>query len=167
MNLKPGNSPSNGISFFVPGIPRPGGSKTAFFNKKLGRAMIVDACKGNADWRATVRQIGAQAMAGRDLLRAPLALRIDFCMPRPKAHYRKDGTLKPNAPAVHSTRPDATKLTRAVEDALTGVVWTDDALVWHQEICKFYRANTGAFVIIRPLQRPPTWAEHVAENREL
>jgi Holliday junction resolvase RusA-like endonuclease len=40
---------------------------------------------------------------------------------------------------MHPTvKPDLTKLLRAVEDALTGVVWRDDSQIIHQVVNKEY-----------------------------
>ena len=65
------------VSFLVPGIPQPGGSKRAFAfrraNGKLG-VRVTDDAKGNKPWRAVVavgRLTTALAVksAARDLLR--------------------------------------------------------------------------------------------------
>jgi crossover junction endodeoxyribonuclease RusA len=55
-----------------------------------------------------------------------------FVFSRPKAHYRTNGELKPSAPQHCTGRiGDLSKLVRAVEDALTGVVYDDDAQIVH------------------------------------
>ena len=36
------------ISFWVPGIPKPAGSKRGFVNRKTGGVIITDACKNEA-----------------------------------------------------------------------------------------------------------------------
>jgi Holliday junction resolvase RusA-like endonuclease len=77
-----------------------------------------------------------------------------FDMPRPKCHYRtgkRSAELKDNAPAYHAGRPDATKLTRAVEDALTGIVWRDDSQVAEQHVIKRYGEHPGVTVEIKML----------------
>ncbi len=67
-------------------------------------------------------------------------------MPRPKAHSRKDGVLKDDAPNWHANKPDATKLLRSLEDALTGVLWIDDSRIVRQQVKKIYGARPGADV---------------------
>jgi Holliday junction resolvase RusA-like endonuclease len=131
------------IEFFVPGVPKPGGSKRAFFNKKTGRAIVVDDCKRNKDWRASVTLAAYEAMNGRQLFPGPLAIEFRFYMPRPKKHYRANGQLKPDAPKYHTHKPDATKLTRSTEDALTGTLWRDDAEIAMQLIYKLYDQGQG------------------------
>ena len=117
------------IQFFVAGLPAPGGSKRFVgFAKKTGRAVLIDdAGQKNINWKANVAWNGKKAMEGRDLETGPLEVVMTFFMPRPKAHFRANGTLKPSAPLYPTTKPDTLKLTRSTEDALTGIVWHDDA----------------------------------------
>ena len=50
--------------------------------------------------------------------------------------------MKGSAPFYHTTKPDALKLARSTEDALTGIVWADDAQTAVLEISKRY-ADAG------------------------
>jgi Holliday junction resolvase RusA-like endonuclease len=135
------------IQFFAPGIPRPGGSKTYKGRSKAGRAILVDASKYGKDWRAMVAL--ACADASRAALEGPLSMDVTFIMPRPKSHYRANGALKDSAPVYHTSKPDATKLMRSTEDALTGIAWRDDAQVVRQTVVKMYGERPGAEVVIR------------------
>lgn len=128
---------STWMRFDVVGIPKPGGSKKAFYNKKLGRALIVDACKKNKQWRDTVADT---AVANRcPTYGGALVIEVHFRMPRPKWHFGAKG-LRPSAPAHHTTKPDATKLLRSTEDALTGIAWRDDSQIVMQTVTKAYCA---------------------------
>ncbi len=118
------------ITFFVPGTPRPGGSKRAF-RTKTGQIVVTEAGKYTKTWRQDVRLAAGQAFQGSPL-EVPLYVAVVFLMPRPKSHYRTGrhaGELKPNAPLWHTSKPDRTKLLRSTEDALTGLVWVDDTQV--------------------------------------
>ena len=133
------------ISFFVPGICKPGGSKTAFINKKTGRAIIVDACKGNKDWRQDCKVFARQEYKGPPL-DGPLVLDVVFYMLRPKGHFgsgSKATTLKLSAPAYPTGKPDCTKLLRALEDSLTGLLWRDDSQIVMQRAQKKYAGYVG------------------------
>lgn len=141
------------IQFFVEGKPEPGGSKRAFYVPKLKRAVVTDDNPKAKDWKALVK-----AVARKNYLGDPLgcALRV-FCLftvARPKHHYRtgkKSHLLRDNAPQYPTTKPDGTKLFRSTEDALTGVIWDDDAQVVSQTIQKRYAElgkPTGAYLII-------------------
>ena len=142
------------ITFFVPGIPKPGGSKKAFFIQKLGRSVIVDASK-NKEWRTAVAWFAkAESDLGAELLRCPLEVEFHFVMPRPLAHFRAGknaGVLRPNAPTYHTHAPDTTKLIRSTEDALTGVLWADDALIVEQIASKKYGEQPGCRIVVRRL----------------
>ena len=140
------NRPKEITSFFVPGTPRPGGSKTGFFNKKLGRVMMTDACKTVRPWMAAVADAAMQAYDGPVLEKVPINLDLVFMLSRPGGHYgtgRNAGSLKKSAPPYPVTRPDALKLARAVEDALSGVIYRDDASIVSETISKLYALPGG------------------------
>lgn len=142
------------LTFHVDGVPRPGGSKKAFYSQKLGRSFIVDTGKHTKQWRDSVTAAAIDAYPAGEVLRdCVLYLAITFWMPRPQGHFRTGknaGQLKENAPVYHTSKPDSTKLTRSTEDALTGLLWGDDAQIAHQRIRKLY-ANPG--------QRIGAWIE--------
>lgn len=128
------------VSFFVRGEPAPGGSKNAFvptdkngnpYRRENGGIVVnvVDAGgKANKVWRKAVGWTGKGKFHGQ-LLTGALEVKYTFYMPRPKAHFgtgKNASILKADAPEFHLQKPDALKLMRACEDALTGVVWVDD-----------------------------------------
>lgn len=140
----------------VDGTPAPGGSKSAFpFKSKDGRmhARIVDAGKGNKAWKSLVAWEGRRQFQGPPIQGLALCVRFEFTMPRPKSHYRTGKhahELRPDAPKYHIVKPDATKLVRSTEDALTGIVWADDSTVMPSGV-KFYGDRPGVTVIIERL----------------
>lgn len=119
------------ISFFVPGLPKPGGSKKVFINRKTGKPIVTDAGgKANKDWRATVALAASQVF--KSPIKGPVKLHIIFWLPRPKGHYgsgKSAGKLKLGVPFWHDKRPDGLKLRRTIEDALTGIAWMDDSQI--------------------------------------
>lgn len=124
------------IDLVVYGQPAPAGSKTAGTTKD-GRVYLRDASKGAAAWKRAVAQAAGERMNGHELLSGPLTLAADFYLPRPKSHYGKRG-LRPSAPAHHLTVPDATKMLRAVEDSLQGIVYRNDSQIVQQTVTKQY-----------------------------
>jgi Holliday junction resolvase RusA-like endonuclease len=108
--------------------PRPQGSKRAFRNKHTGRIQQVESSPDVAAWRDTIALAADIAMAGRAPLEGPVRLTVEFRFQRPASHRGVKG-LRPSAPAVHHQRPDASKLVRALEDALTTIAWRDDSQV--------------------------------------
>ena len=147
------------FEFFVPGVPRPGGSKTATVIRRKGGEIVMqngrpmtttrEAGKYTAHWRADVREAARIAMGEHPPLSGALGLQVVFRFVRPKGHYRANGALKQDAPKFRAARPDTTKLLRALEDALTGLVWLDDAQVVRQSASKEYDSDRpGAHVSV-------------------
>lgn len=147
------------LDVFVPGNALPAGSKRAFpLRGKAGSKMHVSVTDSNPkakDWKAVVSMYASQRWAGQPLLDGALAVEFDFVRPRPKGHYRTgkhENELRSDAPRHPTGRPDVLKLSRAVEDALTGVVWTDDSLIVHEVLRKKYGPAPG--VHIRVMEAP-------------
>jgi len=118
------------LRFTVVGTPAPQGSKKGFVVN--GRAVVVEDSKKTKPWRQDVQAAAIAAVAGRPPLEGPLEVTLLFRMPRPGYHFgtgRNAGVLKPTAPTYVDKKPDADKLTRALFDSLTRVVWRDDAQV--------------------------------------
>jgi Holliday junction resolvase RusA-like endonuclease len=138
------------LRFFVPGTPAPGGSKTGFYNKKLGRVMMTPASKKTKPWMSTVSAVVRSQYHNRPLLTDPLRLGMQFRILRPKGHWgsgRNAATLKQSAPTHPTVKPDLTKLVRATEDALTGVLWRDDTQVVAGIYSKIYVERDPGVVI--------------------
>ena len=148
------------LTFTAIGRPQPAGSKRAFPIRRGGVVTGVATTEDNLKSRPWKDSVAAAAMdalpAGRDeLLTGPLELTIDFYLARHAGHYgsgRNREIVKASAPAWPTTRPDATKLTRAVEDALTGLVWRDDAQVVLQVVRKLYGTPERAEVTVAPYE---------------
>jgi Holliday junction resolvase RusA-like endonuclease len=141
------------ISFFVAGIPQPAGSKRGFFNKKINRVIITDANPKSRDWKTSVAQVASEAVKGMDPLTGPLKVRFDFIFPRPKGHYRTGkhkGEIRDSAPQYPDIRPDCSKSIRGTEDALTGIIWKDDAQIVTQIATKRYGIIPGCNITVRP-----------------
>jgi Holliday junction resolvase RusA-like endonuclease len=130
------------VDFTVYGKAEPGGSKLAG-QRKDGTRFVRDDNPKVKEWMGRVAAVAADAMDGEALLTGALTLRITFYVVRPAGHLgtgRNAGTVKRSAPEHPTTRPDLTKLVRAVEDALKGVVWRDDSQVVWQQVGKTYAA---------------------------
>ena len=134
------------VTFTVYGRPQPGGSKRHIpirdgDGHPTGRAVIIDANPKVHDWRQEIRLAAIHANGNGRFMSGPLALSVRFYLKRPRGHHRtgaRAAELRPSAPALPTTQPDATKLLRALEDALTGVLWRDDAQIVDQHASKRY-----------------------------
>lgn len=144
------------VVVFVPGHPKPAGSKRVFLVSKAGgpqRPVVTDdsGAKGR-DWRVAIQHAIA-AVHTAPPLTGPLDLSCYFTVTRPLGHSGRRG-LRPSAPPYPTTRPDVTKLLRAVEDAATGLLWADDAQIVTQSATKRYGARPGVVIHCRPLIGP-------------
>ena len=124
----------------VDGTPEPAGSKSAFPYRKGGGKLGVRVVDGNPKAKAWQRQVQRAAAEQYDglMMTGPIHLSLHFVFARPKSHFSRGGKLKRDAPRQHTTKPDALKLARAVEDALTGVIYLDDAQIITEYITKRY-----------------------------
>jgi Holliday junction resolvase RusA-like endonuclease len=127
------------ISFFAAGVPKPGGSKTAFMNPKTHKVIVMDSCKKNKEWRQCVAVFAREAYQGEPI-EGPVNLDVIFLMPRPKTHLNSKGILKKSAPYEHTKKPDLTKLLRSTEDALVqdAHILKDDSQIVDQHVTKGY-----------------------------
>ncbi len=142
------------VSFFVPGIPKPAGSKRAFFNPKTHKPIVVDSSgKPGKDWRGDVKRIAMDHWRD-DPVDYCVSLQLWFQMPRPKAHYNSKGKLRDSAPFWCPKRPDVGKLARAVEDALTGIIWKDDSQIVTATLDKHYDEKPGVWINVFPQPEP-------------
>lgn len=137
------------IEIIVHGKPEPAGSKSSYVPldrktkqpyRKNGRIIVntTDANPKSQGWKATVKASAGIQYLG-PVLRGPLAVEFIFYRRRNKGDFgtgRNEGIVKDSAPAYPTKKPDALKLARAVEDALTGVLWLDDAQIVDERIGK-------------------------------
>lgn len=107
------------IEFFVPGTPAPQGSKS-FKGIRGGRGILVESSKALGPWRERVALAAHSHADG--LMGGPIGIRLKFVMPRPKSTPKRT-----TPPAVK--RPDIDKISRAILDAITGVLIADDSQV--------------------------------------
>lgn len=135
------------LVFFAPGTPTPQGSKS---HDRHGN--MFESARGLGDWRKAVWAYARQAMRTWPPIPAgvPVYAELEFVLYRPKNTPR----TRPTPPATK--KPDADKLARACFDAMTGVVYADDAQVTRYLADKRLAEpgeRTGVHVLIRPMDR--------------
>jgi crossover junction endodeoxyribonuclease RusA len=148
---------SNGrkVSFIVPGEAQPAGSNRAFVIPGTNRASVTDANPKAKGYKQTAALFASQAMAAGRLqpFEGPLILTVAFYRRRPKSHYTGSGKL--SAKGVRTPyptgKPDATKLLRGLEDALTGICWADDSQVVCQYVEKRYGPHDATYVVVEQI----------------
>jgi|SRR5688572_14806933 len=111
------------IRFTVHGTPRPQGSK-----RHVGNGVMVEMSKGLKPWRQEVAGMALSLNTPMWPAHVPLELTLNFYFTKPKSTKR----------VAMTTRPDSSKLLRAIEDALTGILYYDDAQIVETHIRKHY-----------------------------
>lgn len=123
----PTNDCPNSFTFTVLGKPAPQGSK-----RHVGKGVMVESSKRCKPWRQDVRHTAIDLLPDgwHANMEGAMLLSVVFVFARPKNHFRANGELKPSAPKHCTGRiGDVSKLIRAVEDAMTGIVYNDDAQI--------------------------------------
>ena len=155
------------MTFTVFGIAQTKGSTRAFVPKGWTRPIITNSNRNAKAWEALIAQA-----AGEELLKhgrrgvlfvGPMRVCAVFHLPRPKALPRtKD--------VAHTKAPDVDKLARCL-DALSGVVFRDDAQIVELDVRKCYAAlgeSPRAEITIEPLgaaERLFTERDHVEHSQ--
>jgi Holliday junction resolvase RusA-like endonuclease len=129
-----GDAAMTALQFRVLGVAQQMGSKRAFVPKGWLRPIVTDSNRNLKSWQALVAEAAGQAVsaAGWALLDAPVRLWMAFYLPRPAS--------LPKRVVAMTKAPDTSKLIRAAEDALTGIVYRDDVLVCEIVAGKYYAA---------------------------
>ncbi len=126
------------IRFEVRGLPVPQGSTRAWVLH--GKPVITSSAKGLGTWRRLVADV-AQNHAPKEPWEGPVEIELEFGLPKPKSAPKRKRVWP-------DKRPDLDKLTRAVLDALTYVVFADDSQVVRIHASKDY-GPPGVVVEIR------------------
>lgn len=150
------------LSFIVHGEAQSRGSKTAV-PIRGGGMRTKDSNPKSGPWMQLVGQVARREFersGHTELFGGPLVMRCTFYRVRPKSHFGAAGDLKRSAPAYPTGKPDAGKLMRAIEDALSKVVYGDDAQLVDPWPSKRY--GDSAKVRIELFALPATMADQAA-----
>lgn len=142
------------VDFEVRATPEPRGSKQAFViyadrKRKIpkrrpdGSIMlnVTDDNPASKAWQRAVADAARTHFVGAPAAECALEFEFEFSVYRPESHWgsgRNAHLLRDLAPARPIVRPDALKYARGTEDALTGIVWRDDAQVVRLVVEKRY-----------------------------
>ncbi len=161
------------LAFTVFGVAQPKGNMRAINIPGMKFPIVTDSNRSVKSWSQLVaeganRALGALPAAERGVLEGPVRLTMAFYLPRPKKFQRR------GVPVAHLTAPDWDKLSRAVSDALTHVVYRDDKQVVEAIVGKFYAEVDGTPRVdvrvestagVRPMPVPPAPLPLFAEAR--
>lgn len=141
------------IAFRIFGLPVAQGSLRGFV--KHGKPIITSTAKGLGAWRNQIAQAAYEKIVSDNMTKGkdvPIIadggyeVSCIFFLPRPKS--------LPKRFAHPAKRPDIDKLQRGLLDALTGIIWHDDAQVVKITAAKEYASEKeppGVAVTVRSL----------------
>lgn len=139
--------PNRNVEFIVLGEPIPQGSMKGFPIRRGNGAIGVSLTSANTKmkpWRQEVALTAIQKWNAPPSDK-PIKLALTFILTRKKTVTRTFPTVK----------PDIDKMTRAIMDALTGVVYYDDGQVVMVVAEKQYAFSVPSQVVIRVLEYSP------------
>jgi Holliday junction resolvase RusA-like endonuclease len=138
------------LRFIVPGQPQTKGSAKAFVPKswaatavaagRAPRAVVTNDNPKAKAWQQLIAEHATKALADSKLqpfAAGAVVLDVWFYLPRPQKFLTKKYA---GVDVPHTTKPDADKLLRCLKDALSGVVYHDDAAVIDAYVHKRYCA---------------------------
>ena len=137
------------LNFSAVGVPVPQGSMKGFVTPSTGKVVLTSTSGQKLkDWREIIYWSAYEACKEQDfaLIEGPCAVTAAFTLPRPFSR-----PLKYKHP---DKKPDLDKITRALLDGMTGVVYRDDAQVCSTNIVKKYPfgdERPGVSVIVTTL----------------
>lgn len=144
---------SKEIRFTVLGRPQPQGSMKGFvLPGKDGRKPRAILTSDNASMKPYRQQVGwaaldARAKAGHNGLFAekqvPVGLELNFYLEKPKSIPKKREHI--------SVKPDIDKLCRSTIDAMTGVMFADDAQIVQLSASKHYGIPERVEIVVTNL----------------
>ncbi len=121
-------------------------------------------------WRGRIETAAARAMQDLELgspFTFDVVLSAEFVLPRPPSHYKPNGdlTAKAKREQAHPGKPDLSKLVRAVEDAMSGIVYGDDAQVQrYGAVFKRYAERGGRGGVIVEVKRVWSTLENTTDT---
>jgi len=108
--------------------------------------LAESSAEGLKPWLSLVTLAAQTALRGQAgwMEREALRLSLTFCLPRPKS--------LPKRVQYPVFQPDVGKLARAIEDALTSVLYRDDSQIVQEVLEKQYGAQPGVAILVESLE---------------
>jgi len=131
-------------SITIPGPWRPEAKRSQPLGKGGWTRVDTDEVK---QFKAYVRLAVAQGRLPDMPWAEPLAMTIIWTRPKPSSY--------PKGVNWPWKRPDLNNLTKALEDAMTKVIYEDDSMICHQDLTKQFGDDWSVTVTIRRLE--PDW----------
>lgn len=144
------------IVFEVPGEPVPWGRPGATIRWAHGKPYIHWYVRAEeARWRKMIAWAAKVAMRGRKPTSEPLALLVHAFLPIPASWHWLTKQKARSGALLPTGKPDWDNCGGKILDAITGIVWTDDAIVCDGRVIKRYSDRPALRVEVREMV-PPT-----------
>lgn len=126
------------IHFTIPAVPiaQPRPRAVVRANGRAGVFGAKDSHPVHA-FKALAALAARQAYRGAPL-EGPIEIEVAFVLERPKNLCWK---TKPMPREWHTKKPDADNLVKSLADALTGILWRDDAQICVKRLAKYVAAG--------------------------
>ena len=152
-----GDGVSITVDFWVRGLPQTQGSVRAILPRGSKHPVVIhDRSKELAQWRAGIAAAASSVLQARGhgtFFEGPVRLSLEFFLQTPAGHALRTPRQQWQWSAPWR-RPDLDKLQRAVLDALTGVLFSDDGQVVQLAAVKQY-GQPGVRIVAEQLQVSP------------
>lgn len=136
------------ITIIVPGQPVGKGRPRAFQTRGPRRTIKMHTPEKTRDYEQAIALVGRQAMQGREPLGGPvrITLRIFMEIPASWSKAKREAALQGGVLPI--SKPDASNVLKAVEDALNGIAYIDDSQIIDATISKRYSAEPRIEAVI-------------------
>ncbi len=124
--------------------------------KKWRSRIASAAARAMLEWAAGAIEANGRGVDVASPFTFDVVLSAEFVLPRPPSHYKPSGelTAKAKRDNAHPGKPDLSKLVRAVEDAMSGIVYGDDSQVQrYGAVFKRYAERGGCGGVIVEVKR--------------
>lgn len=147
----PVNPPVKDLQCWVSGVPRSKGSFN--FSRRRRKTIVRPADPHLYEWEDAIREAITPVWGERELSTVPFQVSLVFYFMRPKSSKRR----------FPSVKPDIDKITRAVLDPLTGIVYKDDCQVislqatelyidYYENVTKEFGESPGVLITLTELE---------------
>jgi Holliday junction resolvase RusA-like endonuclease len=137
------------LTFSISTTPRGKGRPRA--TVRGGHAKIYTDAQTRA-YEAMIKRVASFVMGSRPPLSGALSVSMRFRMPIPKSATKALKAAMAAGEVAHISKPDASNLVKAAEDALNGVMFHDDSQVVRLFVSKVYSDQPGLDVRIEALE---------------
>ena len=121
-----------------------------------GRAYTPEATKGYEE-RVTVGALQAMNLCGLEMAERGIPVKVDMSIAIPMPASWSGRKKQRTQNTAHTQKPDASNFAKSIEDGCQGVVYEDDAQVFHVEATKQWDSEGQPGYVLVAFE----WGEHL------